>query len=608
MLAGGFPQRADDPLLLARARFGELGHAEVKLLEAALRGEMAWCGPSERYDDPANDPATADTWGPEREIRADLIRWLCIDREATARIDPRGVRMHAAKVVGPLDLSFADVPFPLGFIRCRLTDDADLSCARIPALNLGGTWTQSITAEGIIVQGDVFLRKGFSAAGGVRLLGAQIGGVFACSGGTFNNPGEDALSADGVNVQGAVFLSEGFNVEGAVRLPGAQIGGVLVCSGGTFKNLGKDALTADGVNVKGDVFLREGFSAEGEVWLPGAQVGGQLDCSGGRFKNSGGEALIADSIKVKGTVFLNEGFSAEGKVRLLGAQVEGDLYCNGGTFKDLNAEAATIRGALWWQEVEAGKGTKLNLINATAGAVADDEASWPVPGNLDLDGFVYDRFTVGPRDAKKRLEWLARVKWFRLQPYRQLAKVLRETGDSAGARQVLLEMERRHREQEDRSWAARLWSRVLRVTIGYGLKPVLALGWLLAVTVVGFVVFGLGYLGGAVTPTEKEAYTKFQTDGMTPRHYPRFNALVYSLEYSFPFASLGQKDHWGPNPQDLGCEPAVEWPVLEKLRGVPFFWFPKPYILQVFRLFQIFAGWALATLFVAGLTGIVRAE
>ncbi len=54
---------AYDLIAEARSRFGELSEAEAKLLRAALSGEVAYCGPSEKDDDPANDPAKADEWG-----------------------------------------------------------------------------------------------------------------------------------------------------------------------------------------------------------------------------------------------------------------------------------------------------------------------------------------------------------------------------------------------------------------------------------------------------------------------------------------------------------------------------------------------------------------
>jgi len=686
----------DDLEPLARARFGKLSEAELKLLRAAPHGNTAVCGPNQNDDDPASDPAQSDSWSSDREIHAELIRWLCVDAEAAKKVDPKGLRVYAAKVTGKLDLSFASVPFPLGLFRCRLTEDADLTSVQVPALNLAGSRTRSIKADGARVTGDVFLRKKFTAEGAVRLLGAQIGGDLDCSGGIFTNPGGDALSAERARVTGNVFLRDKFTAEGEVRLPGAQIDGDLDCSGGTFTNpappksaegtaLTSDAakvvgsgvtLNADGANVTGDVILRDKFTAEGEVRLIGAQIGGALGCSGGTFRNPGGDALSADRTRVAGSVFLNDKFTAEGAVRLLGAQIDGDLDCRGGTFKNprtpenpdaktlfadrarvtgsvflmdkftaegevrllgaqiggdlgcsggafsaLNAETAVIKGNFFWRDVQNPAGARLNLTNASAGAIAHYPTSWPSKGKLFLDGFTYDRISEGPRDAKTLLEWLERLDEFALQPYQQLAKVLRETGDTRGARRVLFEMERRRREEERKKiqgllvlpqrWFASVWSCVLRWTIGYGQMPGRAFGWLAALWLLGFIFSGLGYLGGAMAPSQKDAYEIFQQQGQPPAYYPRFCAPVYSLDHSFPFVNLGEKDSWAPDPAGLGRVPKSHSGCLEPASGRYILLsqalrLDSPTFLRVWFWVQIMLGWVLATLFVAGLTGIVR--
>jgi hypothetical protein len=635
MVAEGSQRPVDDLEGLARARFGELSKAELELLHAAPKGAVAWCGPTEKDDDPANDPAKADEWGHEREIRADLIRWLCVDRDAKSAVDPKGIRVHGARIPGRLDLSSVRVPFPLLLRRCRLTEHANLTSAGLPALDLAGSRAQSVTAEGAVVNADLSLEDGFRAEGEVRLLGAQIGGDLACRRGTFKSA-DDALSADGANVKGAVFLSDGFSTEGTVRLLGAQIGSNLDCRGGTFRNPGKKALSADRADVKGSVFLSSGFSAEGEVRLLGVQIGGSLDCSGGTFKNPGQDALYADRANVKGGVFLRDGFSVEGTVRLLGAQIGGDvgcpastfknpgknalsadgaevkgsfflgegfgaegtvrlpgaqiggnLDCDGGRLSEVKAENAVVRGTLFWRGVEA---TSLDLINASAGSLVDDEKSWPHKGKLFLDGFIYDHISGdSPRDAKTRLRWLELQDPFAPKPYRQLAKVLREAGDDSGARKVLFEMERRRRQVEDRRWYARAWGWLLKWAIGYGFYPWRAVVGLAALAIIGLGLFWFGYSRGAMTPTDKEAYCFFRTQGRPPDYYQRFTASVYSIENSLPFVNLGQKDHWTPDPNQQGW-----WRLASFLRG--------------FRWGQILLGWLLATLFVAGMTGVVRKE
>src|SRR5208283_4903961 len=74
----------------------------------------------------------------------------------------------------------------------------------------------------------------------------------------------------------------------------------------------------------------------------------------------------------------------------------------------------------------------------------DDRTRWPKQDELLLDGFVYGRIASdGQVDVTKRLDWLRLQPRapFRQQPYLQLAKVLRESGDLDGSLRVLEEME-----------------------------------------------------------------------------------------------------------------------------------------------------------------------
>ncbi len=63
-----------DLIAAARAKFGELSAAEEKMLRCAESGDVAYCGPSAKDDDPENDPAKASEWGKDRTIRAKLIQ------------------------------------------------------------------------------------------------------------------------------------------------------------------------------------------------------------------------------------------------------------------------------------------------------------------------------------------------------------------------------------------------------------------------------------------------------------------------------------------------------------------------------------------------------
>jgi len=95
----------DYPLVnLAAARFPNLTRAERALLNYAdvsngERGEFAVGGLSAIPLNPSNDPSGAAEWSHDRDIRAGLIRWLAVDHDASARIDPTGVRVLGARIV-----------------------------------------------------------------------------------------------------------------------------------------------------------------------------------------------------------------------------------------------------------------------------------------------------------------------------------------------------------------------------------------------------------------------------------------------------------------------------------------------------------------------------
>jgi hypothetical protein len=503
----GWTREVKELATLALTRFPDLNESEFKVVVAATSGELAHCGPSRSDADPVNDPGSAAAWGPEREIHADLIRWLCIDLDAALWIDPHGLLIRAARISGQLDLSFAVVRFPLLLAHCRVAEEVSLHNAQLEDLSL---------------------------------LGTHVSGF-----------------------------------------------------------------AADGMGVRGAVNLRGGFRADGEVRLLGADIGGNLDCENGKFVNPGGKALSADGAKVTGDVVLRNGFRAEGSTRLLGADIGGDLEFSSAEFargSRVDIERANVKGAFFWRGLEATVKPVLNLSHASVGGIGDDAKSWPASGNLNLDGFEYTRFGAGPTDAKSRLEWLGRqsANKFVPQPYRQLAKVLREAGDTVGTRRVLVAMENERRKHGKLNWRSWLWQWVLKLTIGYGYRPWYALYWGAGIVALGWFLFGYGYYDGAMTPTDKGAYKIFEKyspkkhHGEPPPYYEEFSAPVYSLDTFLPIVNFGEEDRWRPNPHD-GSEITRWGPTTGSL-------------LRIWLWVQIGFGWLLTTLFVVGFTSAVRKD
>jgi len=554
---------------LCRSQFKDLSGAEIKVLRAAPTVNYAVCGPNMESDDKGNDSRQGQAWPNDRSIRADLIRWICVDRRAKVLVDPQGIQVFGARISGLIDLSSVTVPFPITLRNCRLTDGLDVGSARLSELDLQGACVEFIYAYRVRIDGSVFLRNGFCALGEVRFLGAEIGGNVECDGGVFDR----ALRADGVKVGGSVFLRTNFQSKGEVRLMGAVIGGNLECDGSKFENpsmqsstRAESALNANGASVKGDVFLRRGFRSEGDVTFVGAQIGGDLECR---------EARISG---------------------------------------ELDARRAVIKGAFFWRDIIDPTTATLNLEDATVYAVYDDSPSWPSKGNLRLDGLVYLAIGQRPATARNRLEWLARLNTFSPQPYRQLAKVRRDSGDEDGALEILVEMQRLQRSGHPYAGPTN-WA--LRWTIGYGYHPLWAFWELIGLAGLGWLIYRRAHLARTITPTDKDAYQWYKDYGAPPAYYARFSPLVFSIENSLPLVKLGQADRWQPDPSSHASVEHQNWSSRLKLvwhlsTSPSSLWrfltaaITSPIFLQCFLWIQIIIGWILATLFAAGVTGIIR--
>jgi len=536
--------------LRAMVQFPDLGECEFKVLCAASLGLEARFGRTDPDPHAQNEdnPEFGEEWGIERHVRADFIRWLCVDRTVAPLIDPRGIQIRAARITGRLDLSYASIKFPLFLRRCRIDEEMKLAYARIAYVEIPASYCAGIDGDGLTVDGDLL-------------------------------------------------LTDGFHSKAKVSLSGARIGQDLDCSGGEFRTTCDKALIADNAKITGNVYLIDGFRAFGEVTMLAAEIGGSLYCDRTRLSNPGDNALSADGLSVAGDIILSSGFF-EGNVRLIGASVDGNLECEAAKFvagSRLDAQQANIAGTFVWTGVSNIGATEtaslsLDLGQASVGRFEDDIESWPRKGGLVLNGLEYGRIANGPTDAKARLQWLAKQGGsLRPQPYQHLVKIMREIGDDAGAKQVLISFEDEHRKQETNVFR-RLWRGVLKYTIAYGYRPYYALGWAVLVVLIGACLFGRGRSAGIVAPSDKDAY-QFFTDNahLAPIYYPRFSSPVYSLDAFLPIINLGLKDHWTPN-ANLGVR------VLGHTGG----WWLRDYLWV-----HIILGWVLTTLFVAGISGVV---
>ena len=149
------------------------------------------------------------------------------------------------------------------------------------------------------------------------------------------------------------------------------------------------------------------------------------------------------------------------------------------------------------------------------------------------------------------------------QPYTQLIAVYRQEGRDGDARRVAYERERRRRGQL--GLPGKLWNVFLQGTVGYGYKPLRALGWLAVLVLVGTLVFSSFHSQGRLVPVKSP-------------HSP-FVASIYTLDRLIPVVSFGLRDAFAP-------------------RGAAQWW----------AFAYTLLGWVLTIAVVAGVTAAVRRD
>jgi hypothetical protein len=243
----------------------------------------------------------------------------------------------------------------------------------------------------------------------------------------------------------------------------------------------------------------------------------------------------------------------------------------------------------------------VDLERAAVHRLDDDwslpDGHWPPAGQLRLTGFTYDGFG-GQHQAswQQRLGWIRRSHTtatattpaaFAAQPYEQLAKVYRQAGQEAEARQVAIARRNDLREYGSLTRPQRLGNRLLDTTIKHGYQPLRAIVLLVAVYLAVLGVFSYAQHHDDVIVPAKE--TKEIKPPPTARRcspaYPCFYPAGYAVDVVVPIVDLGQAENWRVNGDArLG----------------------RVYIAVAWLATGL--GWAFTTLAVAGYTGLVRSD
>jgi uncharacterized protein YjbI with pentapeptide repeats len=199
-------------------------------------------------------------------------------------LSAREVNLTGSTLTGPLNVRGADIT---GRLTCR--------GAKLTGQNEEGN---ALVGDGMKVGGGVFLDREFTAAGAIRLRGADITGRLAIRGAKLTDQDKDdnALVGDGMKVGGDVFLDRGFTAAGRIALRSVRVGGSVYLRPWALAGADEVALDATGAQITGQLVWAPDWPVFGQVNLEGATVGHLVDDWGegrpGGFWPTGGQLRL----------------------------------------------------------------------------------------------------------------------------------------------------------------------------------------------------------------------------------------------------------------------------------------------------------------------------
>ena len=421
-------------------------------------------------------------WTDDRKLTADFIVMILLHEPFRSAIPYRGVRIVGAHLEDKIDLSYASIERPLGFLVSRFDSQVVLFGLTTPTDLVvdGSRFHDKLTMEGVSIGGALYMRN--AVLGEVSLHGAKIGDRLELNKSEFKGK----LNMEGVLTGGDLFMRDADF--GEVNLLAAKVGSWLEMNESEFK--GK--LTMASVSIERHLFMQNA-KLFGEVDLRAAKIGDQLN--------------------VHSSIFHQPTF-------LRFVNVGSNFDARGATLRHLDLTGASIAGELRlgsreqnidWKDYtdsdgEQSQAPKLTLRNSSIGTLQDTEDTWPDHLEREFEGFTYDRLGgLGMSEQEPPYErgsdwfisWLAKDEAYSPQPYWQLAHVLRAAGHSDMANHILYANRERQRREYNQlgtsKWLHFTWWRLSALKIfigyGYGLRLFLPLAW-----VAGFALMGTIFL------------------------------------------------------------------------------------------------------------------
>lgn len=386
-------------------------------------------------------------------IRADVIAFLCKNRDTLALVPTRGLHFENLAIEGTLDLSFAKLGVPLSFENCRFDRQG----------------------------GRLSLRQG-------NFLSISIS---QCS----DLPG---INARGVSVEHSLIFESQCLAE--IDLKNADIGNDLYFEGAVLEvadPASRSCLYGRNARINGDVIL-DRATTNGRIDLQGVSIGGMFSAQEARFETAASEHELP-LLDLSGATI---GREVDFEDSLLGGQ--------------LRLADADVTKAVRLHQLVSGSRPGLDLSGLSCSRLSLDASARPARGKLKLHGCHFGDINlvdVGEPEIETYLQWIrsATSDKFSEQPYEHLAGVLKKQGKDDIARALLIA---KVEDSPTRSTVDAL-IRDLSWMVGYGYSPLRAVWLALAVIFFGFIVFRTAYRRGLLVVKVNNAPARLKTPNLT---------------------------------------------------------------------------------------------
>lgn len=218
------------------------------------------------------DPADGGAWGPERTVRARVLRTLLLDGPRAEGEVP-ALNLAGARVTGVLELQYATVDHPVRLRYCHFEDVPRLYGARLREVNLSESVLPGLVSHAVRVEGVLRLTR-TRFAGMVRLGGAEVTGSLYLESARIQAPDtEGPVLQLNQAVLGADLWAPGLVARGEVRLDGARVAGTVNLTDAVLDRPGGTALKAETLAAESDVLMRNA-GVRGRLELRGARIPG----------------------------------------------------------------------------------------------------------------------------------------------------------------------------------------------------------------------------------------------------------------------------------------------------------------------------------------------